>query len=89
MPIRSNKEQTVDTMDAGKYAVCASLIARTMGWADPNAIDSREALERSCAAHPTLLAELPYLIDLVRVGGAYGKLKDAPIRDHQARSAYF
>ena len=68
------------------YPVCTALIARAMGGANQVAIDSREALERCCAAHPTLLAELPFLDDLGRVEEAFGKLGSSPIHAHQARS---
>jgi len=87
MPASFRKEQKPDAMAAGNYAVCASLINRTMGWANPVAIDSCEALDRCCAAHPTLLAELPFLTDLGRIEEAYDRLLDTPILDRQARSA--
>jgi len=87
MPIRLREEKIPDAMATGNFPVCASLIARTMGWVRPVAIDSREALARCCTAHPALLAKLPFLNDLARVEEAYGKLHDTPVRDHQARSA--
>lgn len=87
MPIRDRIKQAPDAKTTGKFPVCTSLITRTMGRAKPVDIDSREALARCCAAHPALLAELPFLADLGRVEEAYGKLDGAPIRAHQARSA--
>jgi hypothetical protein len=51
------------------------------------AIDSREALDRCCAAQPTLPAELPFIHDLGRVEEAFIRLYDAPIHPHPARSA--
>lgn len=71
----------------GSYPACAALIARTMGWANQIAIDSREALQRCCDAHATLLQKLPFLDDLGRVEAAIGKLQNAPTHTHRARSA--
>ncbi len=80
-------EQTQATEATGTYPTCAALIARAMGQAKHVAIDSRKALERCFAAHPTLLAKRPFLYDLGRVEEAIGKLNGAPIHAHQARSA--
>lgn len=81
------EEQKHATTAKGNYPACAALIARAIGGTKPVTIDSRETLARCCAAHPTLLAKLPFLDDLGRVEAAFGKLGSAPIHDHQARSA--
>jgi selenobiotic family peptide radical SAM maturase len=85
---RSVGEQKQAAKAAGSYPACGALIARTLGWADPVAIDSREALQRCFVAHPTLRARLPFLDDLRRVEEAFGKLQGVPpIHAHQARAA--
>ena len=87
MRVSPVEEQIQATTVKRNYPACAALIARAMGGANQVTIDSREALERCCAAHPTLLAELPFLDDLGRVEEAFGKLGGSPIHAHQARSA--
>ena len=87
MRVSPVEEQTQATTAKRNYTVCAALIARAMGGSNQVTIDSREALVRCCAAHPTLLAELPFLDDLGRVEEAFGKLGSFPINAHQARSA--
>lgn len=69
------------------YPACAALISQTMSLASQVEIESREALERCFAAHPTLLAKLPFLEDLGRVEEALSRLHGTPIYAHQTRSA--
>ncbi len=87
MPVGPSEEQTQAAMAKRNYPVCSALIARAMGGANQVTIDSREALERCCAAHPSLLVELPFLSDLGRVEEAYDKLGSTPIHAHQTPSA--
>ena len=56
------------------YPACSALISQAMSLANPVEIESRKELERCCAAHPTLLAKLPFLDDLRRVEEALGML---------------
>ena len=63
MPVGPVEEQTQATTAKRNYPACSALIARAMGGANQVTIDSREALERFCAAHPFLLVELPFLDD--------------------------
>jgi len=80
------EQKTADTAKEN-YPACAALIARAISGSPPVTIDSRETLARCCAAHPNLLAKLPFLDDLGRLEEAVDKLGSAPIQDHQARSA--